>query len=162
ASVVVTLLLGGGAWLWLREERAARDAELARRRADIERDVTAMLHEADTLRQQGRKMTEDLDRWGATLALAEGAARRTAELLGECEGLEHLRDRLQRLSAELAEDDRDRQMLDRLYAIQLQIADDWEWEKAAGRYAEAFRAYGIDVLALDPDEAGRRIGQRAI
>src|SRR5262249_39372894 len=73
-----------------------------------------------------------------------------------------LRKPLQQVGDDLAEDEQDRQMLDRLYAVQLEVADHNQREKAPERYANAFRAYGIDVLALDPEEAARRIGRRAI
>src|SRR5262249_34196527 len=78
------------------------------------------------------------------------------------------------LRAEAEDAARDRAMLERLEAAQdLRAAiSDEDLDRtnpravivfghgAADGYAETFRAYGIDVLALDPEEAGRQIRQR--
>src|SRR5262249_47234994 len=81
--------------------------------------------------------------------------------------------------AEAAEAERDRHMLERLAAARDRKADlqDGDYDRvhaqarhgivfgfaaATAAYAEAFREYGIDVLALDPAEAADRVRARAI
>jgi tetratricopeptide (TPR) repeat protein len=58
--------------------------------------------------------------------------------------------------------DADRLITKKLEEIRLQRGFGADGGKAAAAYAEAFRAEGVDVLALEPDEAAARIRKRAV
>jgi tetratricopeptide (TPR) repeat protein len=55
----------------------------------------------------------------------------------------------------------DRRLLDKLVDIRSATADDLDGSATDASYADAFRAAGIDVLALPPGEAGLRIKARS-
>src|SRR5262249_29550851 len=53
-------------------------------------------------------------------------------------------------------------MVTTLEEIRLQTEDAFQFEKKDAAFDKAFREYGIDVLALDPAEAAKRIRARSI
>jgi eukaryotic-like serine/threonine-protein kinase len=135
----ILVLLGGGAG-WVVRDRAAR-------RAMTEREVTQALDEATTLQGQSK--------WPEAL---EAAKRAEGFLAGGAS--ESLRQRVREVLNDL-------KMVLRLEEIWLPRAQhgtegayDYRWADAS--YAEAFRDYGIDVEALEPAEAARRIRERTI
>src|SRR5262249_54952380 len=134
-----------------REERSKLAEAAARDRRDrlaaTEREVTVALKEADTLQGQ-RKWPDALE-----------AAKRAQGLLAE-DSSEELRGRGRALRKDL-------EMVLRLVGIRRRREapgkEDSDGNVAAvAAYAQAFREYGIDVMALDPLEAARRIRAQAI
>jgi serine/threonine-protein kinase len=148
AAAAVLLLAGGsGGWLWLQHERHQRDAERAHRRELTGRTVERWLTEADLLGRQAR--------WAEALA----AAGRAEELLAEQDPAEPP-ERARRLRADLA-------MAQRLEGIRLAHAgrmrnDQFDYAAASAAFADAFRAYGIDLTALDPAAAADRVAASPI
>jgi serine/threonine protein kinase len=149
AAMVGVMLLGAGVgWLWLRQDRADRAAARARREAEIERDATLALQEATLLEKQGKYLQ----------ALA---AIRKAEGLLATGGGEELRERVGEMREDL-------DMLARVDDAHQQLAEPapdtmgYDYARADRLYAQAFRDYGIDVLALEPAEAADRIRRRPI
>jgi serine/threonine-protein kinase len=158
AALGLAVAGGLGAWLWLAQAQAQRRAETARA-------VEQALAEATWLRGQARAgPAEDLGAWSKALA----AAKRAEALLepGEGDGDGEMRRRVRALLAELAAEEQDRRMAERLEDIRLGQADvrdgHFDVARADQDYAAAFRAYGIDVDALAPAEAAVRIRRRAI
>jgi serine/threonine protein kinase/Flp pilus assembly protein TadD len=137
--LVVAAILAGGTG-WIVRDRAARLAV-------TEREVIRALGEATSLQSQSKwpEALEAAKRAEGFLAAgaSESLCRRVAELGKDLEMVLRL-DEIwlpsPRSGSEGAHDDR----------------------KADALYAEAFRNYGIDVDALDPAEASRRIRGRTI
>ena len=132
-------LLGGGAG-WRLRDRSVR-------RATTERESETALAEAVRL-AGGRKWSEAL----AWVQRAEGVlAHGTAS------------DEYKRCARDLRID---LEMVAKLEEIALQAAevkdDHFDVERKKPAYAKSFREYGIDVNALDPGEAARRIRARTI
>ncbi len=57
--------------------------------------------------------------------------------------------------------ERDRTLLGQLEAIRGNGSEHWDTKQLDTDYAAAFRAFGIDLDKLDPEEAGRQIAQRS-
>jgi tetratricopeptide (TPR) repeat protein/serine/threonine protein kinase len=137
-AAAVLFVVGALGWMvrdrTLRRERAALEARAAR--ADV-----AMLQ------REGK--------WAAALAVA----RRAEALLASGGAGPGLR----RQFTELA---RDLEMAAELEEVRLrrsEVKDDhFDWDRVASEYAAAFRAFGIDVEALEPAEAAERIRARSI
>ena len=62
---------------------------------------------------------------------------------------------------QVAEIARDRKLLAELEAIRGNRSEHWDSKRTDAEYAAAFRAFGIDLDQLDPNEAGKRIAQRS-
>jgi tetratricopeptide (TPR) repeat protein len=149
AALVGVMLLGaGGGWLWVQKGHADRATAQARREAEVEQEVILALQAATLLREQGQ-YPEAL------------AALRKAEGLLAAGGGEEVRRRVGDLRADLA-------MLSQVERARLLLAEPapdtmgYDYAQADRHYAQAFRDYGIDVLALEPAEVAARIGRRAI
>jgi tetratricopeptide (TPR) repeat protein len=132
--ILSILVLLGGVAGWVVRDRAARLAV-------NEREVVRALDEATAFQARSK--------WPEAL---EAAKRAEGFLAGGAS--ESLRQRVRELRKDL-------EMVLRLEEIWLPRArDDSRWVDAS--YAEAFRAYGIDVEALEPAEAAARIRARSI
>jgi tetratricopeptide (TPR) repeat protein len=139
-----------GAVGWIVRDRAAREHEIAHdratRRAVVQERVTLALEEARTRYQAGR-WKEALDAANRAEALAaagesdDETRRRAREALGDMLMLANLDDV-------------------RVSSTQNVAGYDLEAEDTGN--ARAFREYGIDIDALDRDEAARRIRARPI
>jgi serine/threonine-protein kinase len=145
ASLAASLLAGvavlAGSVGWVLRDREARWAT-------THRLVTAALADEEALRQQRRYPEGML------------AAQRAKELLAGGEGDKELH---QAVKERLA----DERMVAKLEDIRSRILSAWvqadfNYRQANREYTEAFRSYGIDVLALSSTEAAQRIGARAI
>jgi serine/threonine-protein kinase len=160
AALVALLLAGGVAWWWVTADRHARRLAAEARQAEAVRGVEQALAEADLLRGQVR--AGDGVGWSKALA----AARRAEALLEQGGDREDLRRRVRDLLVELAAEERDRRMLARLEEVRLRQAElragGFDFARAAGDYAAAFRYYGVDVLRLPPAEAAVRLRRRPI
>jgi serine/threonine protein kinase/tetratricopeptide (TPR) repeat protein len=141
AGILAVLLAVGGIG-WVLRDRWARAAT-------VEREVDQNLLLATQLQGQGKRQQAL-----AALRQAEGA-------LAGGEGNEALRQRVRDKRADL-------DMLDRLEEIGLQklaLSEDglgFDYARTAAQYAQAFRDFGIDVLALEPAAAADRIRHTAI
>ena len=89
------------------------------------------------------------------------AARRAEALVARGEASEELRNRvrtvlagIEREKAEAEAAEKDRHMVERLAGVHNDLGVHQDWQKADAEYAAAFRGYGVDLDALDPDEAG--------
>ncbi len=142
-------------------ERADRVAEQGREQAKRSQDVHEALTRATELREQARA-TGDVGRW----AEARATAKR-AEALVETGGVEPaLVEQVRALLREVDEEAKDRRMVATLEGIRLRQAEVkgryFDTRGADARYAEAFRAYGVDVAALPVTEAVRRVRRSAV
>jgi serine/threonine-protein kinase len=147
AAVLVAVLGGGGGLLWYQQDRAARRTEAAGREAEIDRDASLALQQADRDRASGLYAEAT-----ASVRKAEG------RLAGG--GPEHLHRRV-------AEMRKDLEMLAQLADVRRRMADlmkDSHYDplSTTPRFAAAFGDYGIDLDQLDVSEAARRIAASAI
>jgi serine/threonine-protein kinase len=185
ASLLLTVVVGGVAWLRVTEERAARAADKVRRDKEalearaLRRQGTARLVQSaldETTRRWGQAQaapTVDVARWAAALE----AALRAQAALDAGEADEELRRRvkqtLRKVKAGLRgareaarEAQKDRTVLKRLEAARFQSAlmarGNLDRARRDRAFAAAFRDYGIDLARLTPEEAARRIAARRI
>jgi serine/threonine-protein kinase len=156
ASLLGMALLIGGGWAWAARQRAARVAATGR-------EVNAALAEAADLRGQARAMPiGEITRWEQALA----AARHAASLLARGEGDAELNGRVSALLATLIAERSEAQARAEAAERDLAAPDhevysgDQDRVQREADYVVAFRAYGIDVDALDPAVAGARIAAR--
>jgi serine/threonine-protein kinase len=157
ASVLGTVLLGGGAWLWLRAEREAV-------RARVNRDVNDALTQATALRERARAAQ------GPPAAALAGQARdqaQRARALAESGPADAgLAERVRQLLGELDEEDQDRQLLAALDTARLAQAESddqrnrFALERAVPRFREAFQAYGLPAGEGDAAAVAERIRGR--
>jgi serine/threonine-protein kinase len=158
ASILATALLGGGAWVWVTQDHAAREAKVAG-------EVNDALAEASLLRGQARAENGDSAKWAEAIA----AAKRAEALLARTDSNTDLRERVQatRVAITRERDEteavgKDRRMVDRLTEIHDDFAVHLDGAKMESQYVAAFRAYGIDLNTLSTAEAGARIAARPV
>jgi serine/threonine protein kinase/Tfp pilus assembly protein PilF len=164
ASIVLSVLVSAGAWLWVR-----RHAE--QRRTQTAGHVNAALELAAL--QYGRASSSpELAPWQAALAEVEraqalldagepsaGLVERTRELSARVrEGLDGARRRVdladsnQRLLARLEE----------LRAPETDGPDATDWPRVEAAYASAFREHGLDVDAQPVEDVARELRERGL
>jgi serine/threonine-protein kinase len=135
AAVVLLAVVGGGGF-WLRQER---------KRSDAEHEANAVLERAELLQKEGK--------WSAALAQAQQARG----LLPASGDPPQLRLRIDDCFAEI-------ELVQQLDYIRNGAPDDPRRVKTRfgmdATYGKAFRGFGIDVDALEPAEAAKRIGAR--
>jgi serine/threonine-protein kinase len=117
-AVLALMLLGGGAWFYLAQERAQQERRTLARQAETARQVQDIVGRIDALRQQARA-DNDPARWAEARALADRAQRLVTDLP---EGHE-LTHRVAALGRELAAEERDRRLVERLEEIWLGRAE---------------------------------------
>jgi eukaryotic-like serine/threonine-protein kinase len=151
-------------------EQKSREAELLSRQLATERDVVAALNETQVLREEGWKQADDTQRWALTLTAARSSLKRAESLLKSGESTDELRVRVGATGTALSQDDRDCAFLIELDRIGEE--NDFRFlmpvsitSRLAERYANAFRVYGVDLLAMPTSEAvawlkGHRFGDR--
>jgi serine/threonine protein kinase/Flp pilus assembly protein TadD len=137
AVLLVTAVLGGGAWLWWGQKRATAEGE-----------AREALREATRLQQQ--------EKWAEALS----AVRRAQGVLRGIGANPGLRKQADELGKDL-------EMARRQEEAQLQQAageKDGYFDFAASNaaYGKAFRWYGLDLEHLDPREAGERLRSLSI
>jgi serine/threonine protein kinase/Flp pilus assembly protein TadD len=131
-----------------------------RRLADTERGVTAALAEADTLVTEGDKQTEYPERWQATARLALAAQKKAEELLANGVATEELAARVRQRRAAVDAAVTDSQLLVELERVRLEVTllksnGDFDFARAAPRYATLLAQYGVDLAA--PQAAAARV-----
>jgi serine/threonine protein kinase/Tfp pilus assembly protein PilF len=162
ASVLVTAGVIVGGWTFLTRQQTVRLAATTR-------VVTEALADAERLRGQAQSAAlGDLTKWSE----ARAAADRARGLLAEGEADDALSARVKAALADLereqatavkgaAEVARDRALLSQLETIRGNASEHWNPKRTDIDYAAAFRAFGIDLDQLDPEEAGKQIAQRS-
>jgi serine/threonine protein kinase len=150
--VALAVLLTVGTLGWAVRDRAAREEanarELAARQDKLDEEVIRALGEAESFYKRGR------------LSEALAQLKRAEVLLASAEGRAELQQQVRRWRADLG-------MVSRLEEIRLQPAaaiKDGHFDTGSSdpAYQQAFREYGLDVEALDPDVAAERIRTSAI
>jgi eukaryotic-like serine/threonine-protein kinase len=162
ASVLGLIVLVGGGWAYLAQQRAAR-------RAATERIVNEALDQASLLRGQARAApVGDLSKWSEALAAANEArssleaGEQTISLQSRVvEALTTLRADQADAARRAAELSKDQKLFDRLEAIRIEYVDKEDLNKTGSAYSAAFREFGVDVDQLEPSEAGRLFKQRS-
>jgi serine/threonine protein kinase/Flp pilus assembly protein TadD len=116
-------------------------------RAEAERHGRDLLEQVDPLVEK--------QKWSEAHALAQ----RAQELLAAAGASSDLRGQAQQLCAELL-------LIGRGEEARIRLADSYDghfdFEGAQAKYAAAFREYGLDVEAFDPEEAAKRIQARPL
>jgi serine/threonine-protein kinase len=153
--------LGGGGYAWVQHQRGERQATLARA-------LDAALQRAAEMRGKAAAApVGDLAAWGEALAeigraedlLAQGEADAAQQARVKAMGdeVKQGRDEAQRQAdAATAE----RQLVARLETVRAEHGEHWDARKADRAFGEAFRAFGLDLDALDPKTAGAQLANR--
>ncbi|MGO9471262.1 MAG: tetratricopeptide repeat protein [Isosphaeraceae bacterium] len=162
ASVLVVVGLLGGGSTYLARQRMARLAATSRA-------VTEALAEAERLRGQAEAAADDNQvKWFEAVV----AARRARDLLAEGEADQALRQQVNDVlvglvreqaaaAKQAAEVERDQKLLGELEAIRGNRGEHLDPKQTDIDYAAAFRAFGIDLDQLAPEEAGKQIARRS-
>jgi serine/threonine-protein kinase len=155
ATVLLAVILGGGGWLYLKGERDARQAQVAR-------DVNEALNRATALRAQAQAAPAG---GAALLAQAREQAQRARALLEGGPADAALAARVRRLQTDLDEEEKDRKLVAALDEARLKQAETlsenrYAVERAVPLFREAFRAYGMAAGEGDPKAVAERIRQR--
>ncbi len=160
ACVVGTILLVGGGWIWMAQQRTHRRTATATA-------VNGALEQAILLQGKAHATAVgNLPLWTEALAAADQAEG----ILNSGESDPALKVRVRRLRAELRrqraaaeEAEKDRAMVERLYAVRSSGGVEHAYldeVRILREYANAFRDYGLDLNSMDPREAGSIIARR--
>ena len=130
------------------------------------------MNEAQVLREEGWKQVDDLPRWVLTLTAARSSFKRAESLLNSGDPTDELRARMSAIGAGLSQDERDRTLLAQLDKIEEEsdirfMIPVMLTSRDAERYSNAFRGYGVDLLAISTSDAaawlkGHRFRERLI
>jgi tetratricopeptide (TPR) repeat protein len=163
ASVLLTVLVGGGGWLWVAKDRAEHRRQEQARQAQAAAEVQAALEKAAGLREKARAAAlTDMESW----AEARAVALRAEALLENDPVDPELVARVRALLGELDDEANDRRLLVRLDALRLAQAADSVWmsgfaePRALQDYARAFAERGLDPLAGPAEEAAQQVRRR--
>jgi serine/threonine-protein kinase len=154
-TVLLALTLGGGGWLYVKNERDARQAQVAR-------EVNDALHKATALCEQAK--TAPVGN-AALFAQAREQVHRALALVESGPADDTLKTQVTRLQSELDEEEKDRKLIATLDEAHLKQAETlsmnrFATERAVPLFREAFRAYGLPVGEGDPTAIAQRIRQR--
>jgi tetratricopeptide (TPR) repeat protein len=161
-TVLLAVSLGGAAVLWLQAESQAREAQLRARQDELTQEVNDLLQRVTALREQAK--TAPAGR-AALFAQAREHAQRALALVENGPADAALTEQVQRLKAELDEEEKDRVLmtaLDEACLAQAETlsANRFANERAVPIFREAFRAYGLPAGEGAPGAAAERIRQR--
>src|SRR5262245_13232614 len=138
----------------------ASDAGAGDKTSKLERDARQALKEAAALGEEAKTLTGDLCRWQVTLVKATEAVKRAEILLAHVPGADPaLKRQLSKLAAALAQQEKDRQLIERLGEIRLRQSFD-DAGRTRPQYAEAFRAYGLPVGEGDAGTVADRLREQ--
>jgi serine/threonine-protein kinase len=155
-TVLLAVTLGGGGWLYVKNERDARQAQVAR-------EINDALNQATALREQAKAAPVGS---AALFAQAREQVQRALALVESGPADDTLKTQVTRLQAVLDEEDKDRKLIAALEEARLKQAETiagesrFANERAVPLFREAFRAYGLPVGEGDPMATARRIQQR--
>jgi serine/threonine-protein kinase len=160
ASVCLTVVVGGGAWLWRAHERAERE----RQEWSLEREWTQEAEEAlalaTRLREEARSERVD-GKW----AEARAQVQRAKTLLERLSRPSVLNQRIDALLRDLNDEEADRRLVRRLEDVRIfatsmgTLNAVLDSSRALPEYRSALRDYGITV-GTPPRLVGARIRQR--
>jgi tetratricopeptide (TPR) repeat protein len=155
AAVLLALTLGGAGFLYVKNERDARQAQVAR-------EVNDALSQATALREKSRAA---MTGGAALLAQAREQAQRALALVENGPADATLVARVKQLQGELDEEEKDRKLLAALDEARLTQAETlaqnrFASERAVPLFREAFAAYGLPAGQGEPAAAAERIRQR--
>jgi serine/threonine protein kinase/tetratricopeptide (TPR) repeat protein len=176
AAALLVLILGGfGAGLWYVNDRAYREAELASRQQQVNRETTAGLDEAEKLLTDLRARLDDpgkvhvllsgIDEWKGIVDGAGHAMRRARAVAA---GQEALLDagparRLQVLAGQLRQEEEAFALAKELDDIRLEgstlVEGKWDPWRAAKKYPTLFATAGLEVERGDLTEVSGRIAR---
>jgi serine/threonine-protein kinase len=155
ATVLLALLTGGGGWLWVKAERDARQARVAR-------DINSALNQATALRTQASSAAIGS---AVLFAQAREQVQRALALVenGPADAL--LVAEVRRMEADLDQEEPDRRLMAALDQALLKQAETvstnrFATERALPVFRAALRAYGLPVGEGDPKAAAARIRSR--
>jgi serine/threonine-protein kinase len=154
-TVLLAVTLGGGAWLWVKADSAARQAQ-------VTRDVNDALNQATALREKAKAA-----RAGAALfAQAREQAQRALALVETGPVDVALQRQVRQLQTMLDQEEKDRRLIAALDAARLIQAETvvrknrFADEQAVPRFRDAFAAYGLPAGEGNPAAAAARIRER--
>jgi serine/threonine-protein kinase len=140
-TVLLALTVGGGGWLWIKTDREARQAQVAR-------EVNEALNKATALREQARTATTG---GAAMFAQAREQAQRALALVDNSAVDPAQADQVRQLQTELDEEEKDRTLVDALDEARLAQAETvagegrFAKERAVPKFRAAFQAYGLEA-----------------
>jgi tetratricopeptide (TPR) repeat protein len=176
ACAVLVLLAGGGAFAWW-QDRQATDRKLSGERAEAERlriDGDRKAAEARAEAEADFKARQARQGTNASLALAARlrGQHQFADAAGAlAQAADLARSGAPELLPEVDQARSDLEFVEKLDDIRFRK---WVWSPdpgpkgrfnthaAPGNYSEAFAGHGLDLAALDPGEAARRIAASAV
>jgi serine/threonine-protein kinase len=154
--VLLSATLGGGGFLWIKQEHDVRQAQ-------VSRNVNGAMNRATALREQAKAALVG----GAVLfAQAREQVQRALALVENGPADLGLQEQVRRLQVELDEEEHDRQLVAALDAARLAQAETvsgenrFATERAVPMFREAFRLYGLVAGEVEPVAAAERIRQR--
>jgi serine/threonine-protein kinase len=156
ASVLVTMLLGGGGWLGLRLQGEARQARL-------NDQVNEALNQATALRERAKAAHGQAARSLATQAREQ--AQRAQALLDSGSAEATLVAKVQTVLGELEQEEKDHQLLAALDMARMAQVENaagenrFALERALPLYREALRVYGLPVGEGEARAVAARIGK---
>jgi len=155
ATVLLALTLGGGGWLYVKNERDARQVQLTR-------EVNDALNQATALREKAKAAPIGA---AALFAQAREQAQRALALVETGPADDTLKTQVRQLQNELDEEEKDRKLVAALDEARLAQAETlsesrFASERAVPKFREAFRAYGLPAGEGEPKAAAERIRQR--
>jgi serine/threonine-protein kinase len=160
ASVLFTVLVMAGSWLWVARQRALAKQREHEVRAALTEEAEEALAQAISLRAQARG-----EGFGPKCAEARAQATRAQTLLERLPEQTGLSDRVHRLMRELEAEEADRRLLGWVEEIRMLKAEVGTQKTkrtpawVLPEYETALSAYGV-VVAAPPEQAGKRIRQR--
>jgi serine/threonine-protein kinase len=161
ASVLLTVLVVGGAWLWIAQMRAEREQQARQLQTKITHEAEEALALATSLRQQARAEGS-----AVKLGEARAQAKRAETLLERLSDQTALGEQVSTLLRGLDEEEADRRLVAQLEEVRLLKAEDhprearFAQERALPRYAEALRPFSVMDLTVPPEQAAALIRKR--
>ncbi|MFO0966018.1 MAG: tetratricopeptide repeat protein [Gemmataceae bacterium] len=163
AALLLLLVFGAAFGFWYQREQSTRVAEAATRQRVTERDVAAALAEVALRHEEGLKHVDNPERWKRDLTSAWDAWKRADNALGLGNADDDLRARVADARVILEQDERDRNLFATLERLWLERAglspEDVRAPRDAGAFFLAFKEYGLDLEALDPEEVAARLAK---
>ncbi|MBI3845444.1 MAG: tetratricopeptide repeat protein [Planctomycetes bacterium] len=161
AAVVAFIVLGGGGWLAIESAHRERIAETTHA-------VSQALDEATLLKGKA-EASDELEPWQDAVSAAKRAEAlaesRDADVTTRArvhDLMASLQSGEQAANAKTEQRAKDKEMIDRLDDVRATLSDQFVYATADEQYAQAFRAYGIDIETLAVGDAVKRVKDSAI
>lgn len=162
ASIVGLFALGGGGWMYVERQRAARQETL-------EEAINERIDHASVV--QGKAAAApigDLASWAEALSEIKGAE----DLLRHAEHDPDLAIRVTAVRSQVErgrteaiqrarEAEADRRLVAHLETVRTDRGEHWDPARTDREFVEAFREYGVDLETMDPKRAGAALTGRA-